>query len=171
MGNRPISQAIDERYVDHPAPSTVLALLLLLVVVGLVLALPSAFYVAVLGAGSPIPIRVIGYTLIIVCFSFWPLYSTYYTLSAAGVQVRYGPWDHLYSWSEFAAVHWKSGRFATLIGWPSVTPCVRLTNGVLLKRKTKRFDLYLTPNDPRTFLKKVAEFAPDLARETNSLRS
>jgi hypothetical protein len=55
--------------------------------------------------------------------------------------------------------------FATRIGWPSVTPCVRLTDGVLLKRRVKRFGLYLTPNEPKAFLQKIAEFAPELTSE------
>jgi hypothetical protein len=55
--------------------------------------------------------------------------------------------------------------FATRIGWPSVTPCVRLTNAVLLKRKGKWFGLYLTPNDPKAFLQRIGEFAPELTAE------
>ena len=101
----------------------------------------------------------------ILCFYFWPLYSTYYTLSSAGVQIRYGPWARQYAWSDFAAAYWQKGLFVTRIGWPSVTPCVRLTDGILLKRKTGRLGLYLTPNDPRAFLQRIAEFAPELTAE------
>jgi hypothetical protein len=55
--------------------------------------------------------------------------------------------------------------FATRIGWPTVTPCVRLTNAVLLKRPGKQFGLYLTPNDSRAFLQRIEEFAPELTSE------
>jgi hypothetical protein len=155
-----------QRYIDHPAPSVVFMTILLLVVVGLVAALPGVVNAASRGAASSIPIAVVGLCLILVCFYFWPLYTTYYTVSATGLLVRYGPWNHQYAWSEFVAASWQKGMFATRIGWPSVTPCVRLTNAVLLKRRTKRLGLYLTPNDPRAFLLRVAEFAPDLTRET-----
>ena len=53
--------------------------------------------------------------------------------------------------THFATAYWQRGMFATRIGWPSVTPCVRLTDGVLLKRRAKRFGLYLTPNEPKAF--------------------
>jgi len=41
-----------------------------------------------------------------------------------------------------------------------------LTNAVHLKRTRGWFPLYLTPNDPKPFLQKITEFAPDLTRET-----
>jgi len=156
----------ERKYVDHPAPSVVLVLLLFFAVGAAVVALPFAFQAAPRGAALFLPIAAIGLTVVILCFQFWPLYSTYYTVSATGLRVRYGPWIHQYAWSDFGAAYWQKGMFATRIGWPSVTPCVRMTNGILLKRRTKRFGLYLTPNDPRAFLMKVAEFAPDLTRET-----
>ncbi|HEX6031260.1 MAG TPA: hypothetical protein VFY90_07495 [Tepidiformaceae bacterium] len=65
----------------------------------------------------------------------------------------------------FVTAYWQRGMFATRIGWPSVTPCVRLTNAVLLKRKSSWFGLYLTPNDPRAFLNTLTRFAPELTRE------
>jgi hypothetical protein len=103
--------------------------------------------------------------LAVLCFFFWPLYSTYYTIGARGLEVRYGPWVRQYSWSEFATAYWQRGMFATRIGWPTITPCVRLTNCVLLKRRAKGFGLYLTPNDPKAFLQRMAEFAPELTAE------
>ncbi len=102
----------------------------------------------------------------IVGFYFWAFYSTYYAVSAKGIDIRYGPWTRTYPWSDFTAAYWQKGMFATRIGWPSVTPCVRLTDAVLLKRKKRGFGLYLTPNDPRAFLQKVAGFAPELTAET-----
>ena len=152
---------MNPKYVDHPAPDLLIMVLLLGVLGALLASIPSALHefsrekLAFLG--------LIGFTI---CFYFWPLYTTYYTMSAEGVLVRYGPWRRLHPWSDFATAYWQKGMFATRIGWPSVTPCVRLTNAVLLKRKTKGLGLYLTPNDPRAFLRKVSEFAPDLTRET-----
>jgi hypothetical protein len=139
--------------------------LLLLLVVGILVSIPALVEEVSQGPGSWIPIAVVGLTFMILCFYFWPLYTTYYTLSPDGLVVRYGPWKKQYSWSEFAAAGWLRGMFATRIGWPSVTPCVRLTDAVELRRKKRGFGLYLTPNDSRAFLKRVAELAPDLTRE------
>jgi len=103
---------------------------------------------------------------LILLFFFWPMYKTYYTLSQEGVHVQYGPWKKLHPWTNFNAAYWRKGMFATRIGWPTITPCVRLTNAVQLSRKKGWFPLYLTPNDPKAFLQKITEFAPDLTRET-----
>jgi hypothetical protein len=153
----------NKKYVDHPAPSVVVVVLLLLVIVGLIGALTA-------GASSPGSNATLFWlvavaTLALLGFYFWPFYSTYYTMSAEGIEVRYGPWTRRYPWSDFATAYWQRGMFATRIGWPSVTPCVRLTNAVLLKRRAKQFGLYLTPNDPRAFLQKISEFAPELTAE------
>jgi len=150
------------KYVDHPAPSASLVFLLYLTL-GVVLVAGSEAFRA--GEGSLFFVATAAFVVLVVCFYFWPLYATYYTLSAEGLTVRYGPWHRLYPWSEFEVAYWQRGLFASRIGWPSITPCVRLTDGVLLRRKNKWFGLYLTPNDPRAFLRKVAEFAPDLTKE------
>ena len=158
-----MSDSMDRKYVDHPAPSVALMTLLLVALAAVLVVIPTAIDAA---AGEKTFATVaIGLTVAVLLFFFWPLYSTYYTVSAAGLQIRYGPWRRLYPWADFVVAYWQKGMFVTRIGWPSVTPCVRLTDGVLLKRKTGWFGLYLTPNDPRAFLRKVGEFAPDLTRE------
>ncbi|MGH7682045.1 MAG: hypothetical protein ACRENN_08670 [Candidatus Eiseniibacteriota bacterium] len=153
------------KYVDHPAPSVVMVVLLVLVMCGLIAVIPG-----VLGPSqgtTPVLFWVaIASMLAITAFYFWPFYSTYYTVSSEGIEIRYGPWSRRYPWSDFSTAYWQKGMFATRIGWPSVTPCVRLTNAVLLKRKSRGFGLYLTPNDPQAFLRKVAELAPALTAET-----
>ena len=153
------------KYVDHPAPSAVLNLTLTLVVCVLLYALLSVS--AERAEVAPwMPPTFVGLCLAVVLFYFWPLYATYYTLSHDGVHVRYGPWSRHYAWSEFACATWQRGMFAMRIGWPSVTPCVRLTDAVLLRRNRRRFGLFLTPNDSRAFLQRIAELAPALTRES-----
>jgi len=151
------------KYVDHPAPSVTLVVLFLFTILFALVMIPL-FYESY--HGTP-PVRawvplvaVIGF----IGFYFWPIYTTSYTISAEGIEVRYGPWKRSYPWSDFVAAYWQKGMFATRIGWPSVTPCVRMTNAVRLKRP-RWFDLYLTPNDPRAFLQKISELAPQLTAE------
>lgn len=152
----------EPRYVDHPAPSAFLIVLLLftvaaVTVVPVMVPAPEA---------GPFPIVMIALVLLILIVFCWAIYKTYYTISAEGVLVQYGPWKRLHPWSDFSAVFWRKGMFASRIGWPTITPCVRLTNAVHLKRKKGWFPLYLTPNDPKAFIQKITEFAPDLTRET-----
>jgi hypothetical protein len=158
----------DRKYVDHPAPSLGLMALLLFALGVVLAAIPAMLRGSSHGAASSNALLVwasIALPLGVMGFYFWPLYSTYYTVSETGLEVRYGPWTRRYPWSDFVTAYWQKGMFATRIGWPSVTPCVRLTNGVLLKRGAKRFGLYLTPNEPKAFLQRVAEFAPQLTNE------
>jgi hypothetical protein len=160
-----MTDPVAPKYVDHPAPSAAMMVLLTLVLVALTTSIPSVTEEACRSGGSWAPVAIVGLSFLLICFYFWPLYATYYALSPAGLVVRYGPWNRRYDWSEFAAATWRRGVFATRIGWPSVTPCVRLTDAVALRRKGRAFGLYLTPNDSREFLKRVAELAPDLTRE------
>ena len=156
----------EPRYVDHPAPSVVLVVLLILSLAAVFAAAPVVTQTP--GAG-PFPIAMIAFlllVLLILIVFFWAIYKTYYTISAAGVLVHYGPWKRLHPWSGFSAVYWRKGMFATRIGWPTITPCVRLTNAVHLTRKKGWFPLYLTPNDPKAFIQKIGEFAPELTQET-----
>ncbi len=158
----------DRKYVDHPAPSVALMAIHLLALCALIAALPAILQVPSREEPSHFLLlgrAVILLSLAILCFYLWPLYSTYYTVNSTGIQVRYGPWTRRYPWSAFTTVYWQRGLFATRIGWPSVTPCVRLTDGVQLRRRTGRFALYLTPNDSRAFLQRIADFAPDLTAE------
>lgn len=159
-----MSDSRNPRYVDHPAPDLLIMTLLMVSLVALLAVIPSALHES--ARQTLVILAVIGTIAVAICFYFWPLYTTYYTVSAEGVLVHYGPWRRLHPWSDFAVAYWQKGMFATRIGWPSVTPCVRLTNAVLLKRKSRGLGLYLTPNDPQAFLMKVSEFAPDLTRET-----
>jgi len=158
----------NRKYVDHPAPSVGIMIMLLVGVLALVAAIPGIFQVP-LREDPPLFFLAgragILLILAILCFYFWPLYSTYYTVSSAGVQVRYGPWTRQYPWSDFTTAYWQKGMFATRIGWPSVTPCVRLSDCVLLQRRAGRLGLYVTPNDSRAFLRRIGEFAPDLTAE------
>jgi len=163
-----MSSGSDRKYVDHPVPNVGLMALLLIALGALLAIIPALLrpssHEAPSGSAGPVWAAIV-LALGVIGFYFWPLYSTYYTVSEAGLEVRYGPWTRRYPWSDFATAYWQRGMFATRIGWPSVTPCVRLTDGVLLKRRAKRFGLYLTPNEPKAFLQRISEFAPELTSE------
>jgi hypothetical protein len=150
------------RYVDHPAPGVAVMLLMILTIAAMFLGAASLVQRGGQVLGWVVLAVVVGSAL----FYMWVFYTTYYTVDAEGIQVRYGPWKRRYPWSDFSAAFWQKGMFGTRIGWPSVTPCVRLTDAVLLKRKARWLGLYLTPNDSRAFLAKIAELAPELTRET-----
>ncbi len=159
-----MSISATRKYVDHPAPSAPTVILFVAGIILLLALVPVLETSGDLHGGFYIALLLV--TLAILCFFLWPIYTTYYTLSPEGIHVRYGPWKRLYPWSDFKAAFWQTGMFATRIGWPSVTPCVRFSNCVQLKRKKGWFPLYLTPNDPRAFLARISEFAPELTKET-----
>ena len=95
--------------------------ILLLVIGGALASLPNAADAS--RGTTPVLLWIVIISILaITAFYFWPFYSTYYTVSAEGIEVRYGPWTRRYPWSDFAAAYWQRGMFATRIGWPSVTP-------------------------------------------------
>ena len=147
-------------------------MLLLFAICALLLGLPAAEADL---AGDDVPplvlplvitICVLGIALL--AFYFWPIYSTYYTLDPNGIEVKYGTWRGFYPWSDFEIAYPQKGMFSTRIGYPSISPCVRLTDGIVLRRKWRSvfFALYLTPNDTQAFMERISEFAPKLTRET-----
>lgn len=158
---------LDERFVDHPAPSIGLMAIMVSAVIGFAVAIPIVLRVPPGEVQSwfiHTLVAVLVLFLAILCFSFWLLYTTYYTLSKDGITVKYGPSVKSYRWEEFKTAYWQKGVFATKIGWASVTPCVRLSNAIALHRENKWWPLYLTPNDPKAFAEKVTLFAPDLTQ-------
>ena len=156
----------EQSYVDHPRPGVLILAINVFAVAGLGYALVFATGGVLRTAFAWIPLTVMGGSLLLIGFFFWPLYSTYYTLSASGLVVRYGPWTRRYPYSDFTKARWKKGLFATRIGWFTVTPCVRLTNAVVLERPSRwKLGLYLTPKDPKAFLERLSIFAPELTKE------
>jgi len=163
-----MNESVDKKFVDHPAPSIGLMTLMIFVTMSFAVAIP---FVLRLPPGEvpswfvPTIATVLILFVTILCFSFWLLYTTYYTVDKKGITVKYGPSTNTYRWEDFRTVYWQKGMFATKIGLPSVTPCVRLSNAVALHRKNKRWALYLTPNEPKAFIEKITLFAPELTQE------
>ena len=164
-----MTESTGQKFVDHPAPSIGLFSLFL----GLLCVLVAAIPLVVddlpreeLGAsGANGVFLVLGISIAVLVFYLWPLYTTYYIVDRNGITVKYGPWTHVSRWEDFKTVYWQRGLFITKIGWPSINPCVRLSNGLVLPRKGRRWGLYLTPNDPEAFVRKIEIFAPELTKE------
>lgn len=162
-----MSASDDNKFVDHPAPS--LGLMSLLIFAGI------SFFIGILLAFRMLPGKVspgLNATIVIILtlfiaviiFAFWLLNTANYTLNEKGIKVKYGPSTKSYRWKDFEAVFWRKGMFALKIGWVNVTPCVRLSDGVMFIKKNKRWPLFLTPNDPKAFIRKIALFAPELTK-------
>jgi len=163
-----VSERLDRKFVDHPAPGIGLMAIMILAAVGFAVAMRFVFLIPPGEVPSwfvPTAVALLVFFLAVLCFSFWLVYTTYYILDKKGVTVKYGPWTSTYRWEDFRTVYWRRGAFTTKIGWPSVTPCVRLSNAVALQRKNKWWPLYLTPNDPKAFIEKITLFAPELTQE------
>jgi hypothetical protein len=164
-----MSESSDQRFVDHPAPSIGLFTLFVGIICLLIAAIPNAISdIPKEELGSPAAIGVytiLGLSIVILSFYMWPLYTTYYIVDKSGIMVKYGPWTHVSRWDDFKTVYWQKGMFVSKIGWPSINPCVRLSNGLVLARKHKTWGLYITPNDPEAFIRKIEVFAPELTKE------
>src|SRR5258705_13947895 len=102
----------EPRYVDHPAPSVVVVLLLLLSAVAMFVALPAIFQDT--PEQWPLLVLFVAVALVIVAFVVWPLYKTYYTINAEGVRVEYGPWKRLHPRPDFSAAYWRKGMLVML---------------------------------------------------------
>jgi hypothetical protein len=163
-----MNEDMQQRFVDHPAPSVGL-FSLMLGSIGLVLfalIMVAAAPKGELPTGGVIGVySILGASLAMMCFYVWPLYTTYYIVDRTGITVKYGPWTRVLRWEAFRTVYWQKGMFITKIGMPSINPCVRLSNGLLLPKKNKVLGLYITPNDPRVFIEKITLFAPELTKE------
>ena len=163
-----MNETNDRRFVDHPAPSVGLFTMMLAsicMVVAVVPVLSTIPREAMTAPDAVVLYVILALSLAVMCFYLWPLYTTFYIVDKTGITVKYGPWTRAVRWDEFRTVYWQKGMFITKIGWPSINPCVRLSNGLVLTRKTRRLGLYLTPNDPRAFIEKITLFAPELTKE------
>jgi hypothetical protein len=96
----------------------------------------------------------------VIVFAVHLLHNTEYTLRQEGLQIRYGNKVSTYPWSEFRSISWKKGFFATKIGCLHMTPCVRLRNALMLRRRQSPFPLFITPTDPEGFLEKIHQVHP-----------
>ncbi len=164
-----MTEETKQKFIDHPAPSIGLFTLLVVIICFLITVIPMAISdmpKEELGSPSAIGIyAVLGFAIAILCFYLWPLYTTYYIVDDNGITIKYGPWTRVSQWNEFKMVYWQKGMFVSKIGVPSITPCVRLSNGLVLPRKHKTWGLYITPNDPEAFIRKIELFAPELTKE------
>lgn len=162
--------AASETYIDRPAPSAGMVFWLILGACGCIVPVPIIFAEmeeAVAEFSQPVVtalIALLTVSFLIACFYFWPLYATSYAIGPSGIAVKYGPWRRSYAWEDFREAYRQRGMFATSVGWPSATPCVRLTDAVVFRRR-KGWSLKITPNDSGAFLRKVAELAPELTRQ------
>ena len=155
-------------HVDHPTPSMFMVVMLVGSIIGMLAVIPVMM--AIPAEEAPPPVLLLTYLSVAIGvaamgFYLWPMYSTYYTVEKRGLTVNYGPWFRHFSWNEFETARRKEGTITTSVGMPSATPCVRLTDGIILKRKHRARGLCLTPDSCETFMARLSDVAPDLVKE------
>jgi hypothetical protein len=151
-------------FTDHPQPGSGLLVIMSLFLIGFLIAIPLIW----LGE-MDICLRVFFCTPLVIftailVYAFWLLHNTWYRVNQDGLTVKYGLAEVSYLWTEFEDARYRPGVFALKIGWLGVTPCVRLKNALLFKRKNSRVPLYLTPSDSEEFLEKICNLQPDLVK-------
>ena len=105
---------------------------------------------------------VLVFFILILLYGFWMVFNTSYILDRDGITVKFGLATSRYDWNEFSSIRLKQGLFTLKIGWLGVTPCVRLSNAVLLGRMNSRIPLYLTPDDTQEFMQRILHLRPSL---------
>ena len=100
--------------------------------------------------------------IVILIYAFWLIHNTRYRIDEEGITINFGPARVFYMWSDFNAVTFKKGLFTLKVGWLKMTPCVRLTNAVVLRRENSMIPLFLTPSDPGDFLEQIRQLQPSL---------
>ncbi len=99
-----MNESVDKKFVDHPAPSIGLMTLMIFVTMSFAVAIPFVFRLPPGEVPSwfvPTITTVLILFVAILCFSFWRLYTTYYTVAKKGITVKYGPSINTYRWEDF----------------------------------------------------------------------
>ncbi len=152
-------QPENDQFIDRPFPSLLLIFLISLVLVLGLLAAPIGF--SLIGK-----IKLFGAIFVIISSIVAILYTsttllalvwTKYSLNHFGIDIRFGIWHRAFAWQEINGFYQHKGFFATKVSLPGETPCVRLTNAVVLKLTNGRL-IYLTPQDPDKMLSKITLF-------------
>ncbi len=162
-------QSENDKFIDRPFPSLILIILISLVLVLGLIAVPIGF--KLIGK-----IRLFGAILVIISSIVAILYTsltllalvwTKYSLNRSGIDIRFGIWHRNFAWQEINGFYQHKGFFATKVSLPGATPCVRLTNAVILKLTTGKL-IYLTPKDTDKMLSKIALFISKFANVESS---
>jgi hypothetical protein len=152
-------QAENDIFIDRPFPSLLLIILISLVLVLGLLAAPIGFNLIgkIRLFGAIFVIIISGVAILYTSLTLIALVSTKYSLDQTGLDIRFGIWHRVFAWNEINGVYQYKGFFATKVGLPGETPCVRLTNAVILKLTTGKL-IYLTPKDTDKMLSKITWF-------------
>ena len=150
----------DVLYTDHPLPSLGLLVLLGLVFIGFFVLIFIILLTELFEGYKSIAIGLLIVFNLVIVFGIKLINNTYYTLYRDGLHIKFANKVSTYEWSDFDNITWRKGLFSLKIGWQHVTPCVRLRNALVLRRKTGLFPLYITPTDPEDFLDKIHQVYP-----------
>lgn len=148
-------------YVDQPAPSFFLLIIIGIVLILGLLGVPWGFYLVgkISLVGSIFIISCAFFALFYTSLTLLALGTTKYSLDKTGIDIRFGIWHRFFVWQEIKGFYQQKGFFANKVNLPGATPCVRLSNAVVLKLATGKL-IFLTPKDSFKMLEKIAGFIP-----------
>jgi len=160
MPNSELQQEND-KFIDRPFPSLLLIILISLVLVLGLLAVPIGFYLIgkIKLFGAIFVIIISGVAILYTSLTLIALCSTKYSLDRTRIDIRFGVWHRSFTWQDINGFYQHKGFFATKVSLPGETPCVRLTNAVILKLTTGKL-IYLTPKDTDKMLSKITQYIP-----------
>ena len=147
-------------YSDKPRPGTGLILTMSSFLVLFLILVPALFTWEISPLIRGLILLALIFMILVLFYGFWMVENTSYRLDRSGIKIQSGLTRDHYHWREFSEIIHRPGLFTLKIGWRGITPCVRLRNGIQLKRKSSRFSLYLTPTDSEATLELIRQLEP-----------
>lgn len=159
---------LNEKFIDRPSPSLLLVVPICVVMILGILAVMIGFYLTerIERFGAIFIISSGLVALIYTVLTLLALGMTRYRLDQTGIDIRFGIWHRFYAWQELTGFYQQKGFFAAKVNLPGATPCVRLTDAVVLKMKNGKV-LYLTPKDSSQMLEKLSILTKALVPSPN----
>lgn len=120
---------------------------------------------------SVYPILIVGFASLALLYTILTLIAlgtTQYHLDETGINVRFGIWQKFLPWQTIEGFYQENSFFATKVKVPGTTPCVRLSNALVLVTKDRKM-IFLTPKDFSKMADRIRRFVPELKISKKSI--
>jgi hypothetical protein len=99
-------------------------------------------------------------------YLLWAAATASYRITPDRLSIRFGLRRREYQWAEFESAFHSRGSVPFKL---TFTPCTRLSNPVVLRRRHGLGTVELTPDNPQAFLQRLGALVPQLAQGPSAL--
>jgi hypothetical protein len=99
-------------------------------------------------------------------YMLWAAATAAYRITPDRLSIRFGLRRREYQWAEFESAFHSRGSVPFKL---TFTPCTRLSNPVVLRRRHGLGTVELTPDNPQAFLQRLGALVPQLAQGPSAL--